>query len=853
LYSFQAFVQSHPGVHVVLPEPSPAPRNRLARWLTSRNKAGSIVVVGALLAGVLVASFGVGYRATAPDLDNATGNAARGTTVVQINSETQRVEAEAHALAPGKQEIEVVTLADNRVATVNNTTKEVRLLDPALMNGTVTRPGASTPAGGDLSVVAGNDAGYVVEHGQDAVEQIGVEGAAPAPPVKVPGGLSKSAKEAVPDGGSGIWVLTGDEKAAHIVGGKVVRLVETPDPIKHLTVADGRPVAITASGATLDVAADPIRAVGAEKVPSSLAVVVGSPRGSGRYLVVVDRRDGKLVVTDPRTKRVQEFGELPTGAGHNLGAPVVLDDRVYVPDYPKHLIYVFDVAANVRLQDVEVPGKYEKFSLEVRQRRVWANDQFDQQTVVIGRDGRSEVIDKGKGPGVETNTTEPEKPPQTPSRTPSPSAPPPATTAAPPRPAAASAPPPAMVTVPAIPAGTRQDDACTRIKAANLRCDLEEIGAGGPTGTVRDTKPPGGSRVAEQSVVRVSVYGAISVPTVVGQHTGPACDRITGSRFTCDRQPMPGPAAGFTDLDVVAQQNPQAGQRADLGSAVTVRFWERVPMENLLGRDGAQECGRIVSESNQAVQCTVSPGAEAPTPAQNGTVSAQSVAAGADVRIGDRIVLTVFGNRIPRVPVIPPGTDIFTGCKMVQDSGYTCVPAADGLSPTAGVTSQDPPGGTPQNGGNVVVHHEPYASTPLWLWKHNAEPTYAIRFENVTSLPGYTRVGQLGRAYQPEQPQPGTGLVNGFFCLSNTRDCWGHDPNHYYSRAMAPPAGWVGWSAANPAANTFNLVNGNCPAGGQVPIYRFRVSNGGDHRYSIGPTAPAGTDFTEPLGCIWSP
>src|SRR6201999_3935303 len=96
--------------------------------------------------------------------------------------------------------------------------------------------------------------------------------------------------------------------------------------------------------------------------------------------------------------------------------------------------------------------------------------------------------------------------------------------------------------------GTDQEEACELIRAAKLRCELVEIGGGGRRGTVRDTDPPGGYKLPEGRVVRVRVYGAITVPNVVGLRVDRACEVIestapgsgeSATPMSCEREATP--------------------------------------------------------------------------------------------------------------------------------------------------------------------------------------------------------------------------------------------------------------------------------------------------------------------------
>jgi beta-lactam-binding protein with PASTA domain len=837
-------------------------RTGFLRRFTGPGRTGSTVLVGALLAGVLAASFGVGYSATTPELDNATNDVAHGNGVSQVNSETQRVENEARALATGDQEIEVVVLQDGRPAAVNTKTGEVHLYPADLgSDSTVTPPQAdkSVPGGEQPAVIAGKDSGYVVDPAGNTVRQIGVDGPAPAP-VPVPGGASRTA---VPDGAGGIWVLTDDEKAVHIVRDRVVGTASAPGPIRHLSVADGRPVGITESGEALDIAASPPRTIASRPVPSGPSVVVGSPRGAGRYLLVLDRKDGRLFAVDPRTRNVHEIGGLPTGSPHNLGAPVILDDRAYIPDYGTglHLLYVRDLPSGTPRDDVPVPGEYERFSLEVRDHRVWANDQFDRRVVVVDRGGRPAVIDKGPGPGVRTDTTAGKDKNQTPPKDAPPSTvPPPPTTAPEPTSQTPKTPPP-LVTVPTIPPGTQQLAACDRIRAVKLRCDIVETGADCPTGTVRGTDPPGGSRVPEGSTVRLLVCGRVPVPDVFGQLSGAACAKIengarepgAGGQLKCAKEPMPNPGSTWSDLDVVAEQNPKAGTRVELDTTVTVRFWNTVPMEDLSGRNGANECSRIVTSSRNKVTCTVQSAGEAPTPDKTGLVASQLPAPGSPVGIGGAITLSAYGPPVPRVP--PVSGEINAACQAVRNAGYTCDPRPDVLARNANVVaSQEPPAGTQQQGGTVVLHYAPYEPQPVYLWVPalNNDPVYVLRVGDAPTNEYYRRLpNPIGYAYPAAWSQPGTGnaVINDFYCTAGPAKCGGFERNHYMSRDTSPRANFSG---PTPAARFIDAPQGPC-ASGQIPMYRFFRHPSGNLHYAVGSSPPWTPDFQEWLGCIWAP
>ncbi|ONI89710.1 hypothetical protein ALI22I_14525 [Saccharothrix sp. ALI-22-I] len=820
------------------------------------------MLVGAVLAAVFAASVGAGYSMTDTELSNAQAIVHHGDGVVQVNTETERVEAEARALATGGQQLELVRLADGRTASVNHATGQVLLLNEDLgkQGAPINQSSAGVPRPDEVPVVvAATSAAYLLRPGEDVVELIDPDGT-PQTPVSVP----RATPTAVGDGGAGIWVLTEDGKAVHVVGGQVERTVPAPEPIEHLTLADGRPIGITRSGEALDVAATPLKSISREPVPHGDTVSVPSAKGAGRYLLVLDRR-GKLVSVDPRTGQRREF-DLPKGVDHNLGAPVVLEDRVYVPDYAEHELRSFDLRTGSRTESITVPGKSEKFTVEVQDKRVVANDPVDRRTVAVDPDGRRTVIDKGKAPGVKTDTENPE--PVQPSEPPRSSTPPPPSTTRPTSPASptATTSPTATVTppqvpkrtVPVVPPGTDRQQACTLVEAAALRCQVVEIGPGGATGTVRDTNPRGGTEAPEGSTVTVHVYGDnVRVPDVVGMLVTPACDSVNAAAAppggdVCDEQAMPTAGANWAALGVVAEQSPKGGEFVTAGTRVAVRHWGFVAMPDLRGgvHAGDAACSAIIAESNDQVQCRIEQGNEGPAP---GTVESSTPAPGAQVRIGDAVVLTVYRQAAP----LPPVPDVRNmtkeqACQTLAEGGWTCELRPDGVHPRAVVSDQQPAPGTLQRGGVVIVHYSPYQAVPLWRYQHdNGSPVYILRFEG-TVQERYHAEKFLGYAYPVGAiPDGGTAsLIRDFMCNASVRACGGLDPNHYSTLDTSTEK--PDWRLESGVGLVLKPVNGQCRTD-QRMIARFRIPVGNQERYTVDflDAPPAGFDYHEPLGCVW--
>ncbi|WP_447008937.1 hypothetical protein ACRAKJ_12215 [Saccharothrix sp. DSM 118769] len=833
-----------------------------------RSKSRILSVACVLLVGLFVASVGAGYSMTKEELSNAQAVVQRGDAPVLLNTETERVEAEARALATGEQELELVTLADGRVASVNRTTKQVMLLGSDFGDQGGLNPSfAAPPQRGEVPVVVPSPmATFVLYPDLDVVEQIG-DGNTTKSPVRVPGATGT----AVGDSGGGLWVLTDKHEVVHVVGDRAEQPVTAPTPILHLTLAEGRPIGITEAGEALDVAAKPTKAINREPVPAGQHVLVPSAKGAGRYLVVLDRK-GKLVSVDPRTGQRREFDDLPTGSRHDLGAPVVLDDVVYVPDYANHELLPRDLRGgdSPAPAPLAVPGKSPRFTVDVQERRVVANDPNDRGTLAIAPDGRPVTIDKGPGPGVETDTegiggipapssgvkpttsSTPSAPPSSPTNAPPPARP---TSQATPTGAPAT-PPAALVPVPVIPPGTPQGEACELVRESGLLCQVVDVGVGGETGTVRDTAPGGGERVTQGSPVTVYVYGdSTRVPRVVGRRAADACTTVNAvfapdGGDVCDEQPMPSPGAKWAELDVVAEQSPRDGEFAARGTRVGVRYWDSVAMPDLVtvAQDGAAACNAIIADTAGQVTCQVTQGPEGPAP---GTVQSSSPAAGQPVRAGGAVVLTVASQPAPPTPAPDVlGLPLAQACAAVVAAGFACIEQADAFARQHQTAiTQDPPAGTLQKGGSIAVHYSPYEAKKLQVLA-NSNGVHIVRFEGEAEN-GYSFHSDLGWAYPNGAIPDGgaAGQLHDHMCSRGASNCGGASPNHYFSRNAQPK---TGWEHLRVVGLVINAPGGQCTTQGQHPISRYLYKRNGELLYTVGTSGGAGWTYEEVLGCVWT-
>lgn len=831
-----------------------------------------MVLISALLVLVFVASIATGYTVSRPVNDNGGAVLAKGNTVAYVNGESGRVEAEARALVSGKATLEPVTLADGRVAVVDNESKRVWLIDPATMTPEQVPVGPGKGGIDGLAVAAGPQHSYLINPGTGTVQEIDAQGTPPAP-VQVPGGVTGIA---VPDGTDGVWVLTEDGLVVQIRGGQMERRVDSGGRVQHLTLADGRPIAITDSGRLLALsAAGPVPIPG-EPVPHGPNVLVGSPKGAGHWILIVNRQAGELIVVDPDTGARRTFPGLP-GPTHLLGAPVVVGDLVYLPDHTTHTLYVRNARTGEAKDDIRVPGKPSApFALEVHGEKVWANDQQDQRAVVIGPEGTAKTVDKGPGGGLSDTTTgsdggtgpaaapNPSNPKPT-RTTPTPARTPPPTPAVPRLPIGPDpeldpghAPPTSgQVQVPDIRPGTDKDEACRRIRDAGLLCDEMIADSDGPANEVISTDPQGGTKVPRGYRVTVRYHGPGSpgtVPDVVGRFSADACREIKAARLNCDSAPNPEVAEAPEQLDLVSAQDPAGGSPGSAGSSVTVRYWDRAVLGDYTNRPGTQACADL-QKTYRRVECTVTEGqSEAQAGGRAaGTGYAQSPAPGTAIRMGETVTITVVKGSA-HVPDVR-GMKQDQACQRLAAAGYGCTASPDAIARHNVVTTQDTAPGTPLDaGGTVVIHYAPYEPVPLQLYQSDTgEPVFIIRRAG-DPYPRYQKAygGILGYGYQHDWAQPGTVMIWDHYCTSDKETCLGWSTNHYQSRDNKPFHD--NWASPNEMVRFIHESGPNSCAGGQVPMYRFANFKGRDRDYFVaGSPPPQYTDYQEFLGCLWSP
>jgi beta-lactam-binding protein with PASTA domain len=644
---------------------------RLGAW--PRSRIGAVAVAAVLLGGGLVVAVGAGHTVARAVLSDGSEHLTRGHEVVHVNGETGMHDAEtARKLATGKQRLEVVRLSDGRLAVVNNDTREVTFVDPQTME--PTGPTITAPAGrGQLEVLPAGPNGYLVDRARNVVEPIGTQ----SKPVAVPEGI----EGAVPSGDS-VWLVTRSGEVLQISGDRRVRTIRLGGGLR-ITVADGHPVVATSDGTAYAVDGEVPTAVG-DGLPTGQQAVLGSWRGADRYVVSVDRNSRRVVALDPRTRDRIEVGLPASNSGQpDLGAPVVLGNWIYVPDYAGPHLWQVDLAKRMTNQ-LKVPSKDPgPFELKVSEGKVWANSQYDQRALIVDGSGTHKNVDKG----VSDATHDSERDGRGPSQ---PATPQPPTTGNQPSssaqdtsgPANTAQPEMEKVVIPRFPRHTRYQAACDALQKLRLRCEPVPAGDanGLADGEVIGTRPGAGAKTPVGSNVQVRYVGPVKIPNVTGLANDMACKQITDLRLACDPRPSGNQAASPEQLGVVTAQSPAAGTDIAKGAQVSVTYADSIALPSFTNQLQGPACNQVttvykmkcepVQGTPSAGQCTAA-----------GTVYDQQPKQGAVARIGTSVQVMFCPGKVPVGDYVNPKPQNWQqACAAVERQGFQCNPVM-GISP----------------------------------------------------------------------------------------------------------------------------------------------------------------------------
>jgi len=597
---------------------------RLTREQFTRSALGVSVV-----AAVLLASYGVGYRSSETLLSGVGAYLQRGDTVVHVNAESGTEDAEAaRKLATGKERLQVVQVGPDSVWVVNTESGEVWRLPTRSMKpekvGDKGAKGAEKP-----DVVAGGGKAYLVDRDNKKLTSLD---ARPDKRRDIP--TPAPVDVAVVDSSGTAWALARATGELYQVSGGVLRhrvKVAGPGEKAQLTLAGGRPVVYRPTRGKVATYGSEGLVRSYNLPPVDQPVLVPTSPVAAPVLVAVVKGTAEVYSVDLRTGKVSTT-QLNGHEDSTFGPPAVLGRYVYVPDQTLRQVLLLDVHT-LRLHDhVAVPGGTDEFDVFVRDNRVWVNDPYAPTMLVFDRQGRPTEVDRS-GKTVNESTRDPiaPDPPKGHSDRPAPpdAAPPAAAPPVAPAPPKPSAP---KVSVPDV-VGMEKGRACDVVERADLVCRyVSRQDQNGDTNEVLETDPEAGSKVGKGSTVTIVYAGPAVVPDVVGMSVEDACTTIEKARFRCAKDAQ-GVANSPAEVNKVYGQTPAKDTPMTTGSPVTVNYpvpgWIKVPQ--VTGSDPNTACQTIQS---WGLVCAPNPDEVTWQP---NVVHYQNVPAGTAVQTGSQV------------------------------------------------------------------------------------------------------------------------------------------------------------------------------------------------------------------------
>jgi hypothetical protein len=632
---------------------NPWPRSLFA----DRSRLARLAITTLVVAVVLAATFAVGYRSTRAVLGDGSAYVQKGHTVAHVSAESGEVDAEAaRDLATKRQRLEIVQVSPDKTYVVNNETDEVWLLPsgsmrpervqvvpgaPAVPSAGPT-PAATAPGGGDpgdrghaganplgTHPLAGGGVGYLLDTEAGALSLLdGGRAVAVALPAR--------ADEAVVDRSGTAWVLSRESGNLYeVVGGALRRTISgvaNPGEPARLTLSADNVVVLLPERGEEGL----VRVFGHDVARPEISV---APRAGSEVVVARPGADARVLVGVARLTRTVFMVDLTSGEESTMeitgrdntlsyGAPVVVRNRVYVPDYTNREVIVFDLPSLRQVRRVVVPGREGQFELEAREGRVWAHQAYSSKIIVFV-DGQQSDASKGDGRGVDDGPTV--------APTPAPSGTPPRTqpprTQPPKGQPTATRPAPPPVPVPDL-RKTPAAKACETLRGVGLECGTTTVGQPPDcqTDTVIETIPGPGSLRPRGTRVNLVVCGKPVVGKFVDTYLDQACATLQAADLVCAGV-VGGVAQTPQERGKVIAQDVPVGTAVATKTTVTLTYLDmkKVLMPSVVGLGPQQACDTLAlygfacapdaNEGHWEINVVHSQDVAAGTPAEPGAVT----------------------------------------------------------------------------------------------------------------------------------------------------------------------------------------------------------------------------------------
>lgn len=246
-----------------------------------------------------------------------------------------------------------------------------------------------------VRLVAGPKAAYLVDYGAGTAQRIDLatlQNVGPA--IRISGRLGTAG---VDDQGT-LWVPRSDD-------GMVVPVTPaglgTPVDVQGkgsslaVSIVNGRPVVVDATKGRVSVLTGTGVAWSAALpgVRAGAALLAPATQDKTR-LPLIDKTGGRLYVVDVNAHTVRSVPVDTGGGRHDLGAPAMNGDRVYVPDQGTGSVLVYSTSRDTWEPSFPVGGKPGPIDTLPENGVVYFNDTGGSKAVVVGADGTPHPVDK---------------------------------------------------------------------------------------------------------------------------------------------------------------------------------------------------------------------------------------------------------------------------------------------------------------------------------------------------------------------------------------------------------------------------------------------------------------------------